>query len=186
MKKFLFTLFLTCPICILLFIVIKIKNIDQNLIFEISKTITKDNSLKRKLIIDKRTSKRRIYFFVNSNSNIILYKREYRGFISDWMIVLQNWKYEKDSQLSFYHLKNDNRSEQPFFNLNNKSKTLLYYFDIFQYVKNQYFFIFLISLLLYTFIYGWLLDFYGGTSQHKIKIGFLLINFFICMIILFI
>ncbi len=185
MKNILFTFVLVFPILILLFFVIAIKKIDTEVVFVTKSIVSQENNLKRELFIDKRTSTRRVYFYTSENNKIIQFKREYRGFFSDWFSASESRKYENDAQLSFYSLRNDNRSLQPFFSLNNKEKGIRYYFDIFQYVKTQYFFIFLISLLGYIFVSAGLIDSYGGITQHKIKGISIVFNIFMVLIILF-
>ncbi|MGG5210056.1 hypothetical protein ACQWU4_14085 [Chryseobacterium sp. MIQD13] len=168
MKNILFALILIFPLIVTLLCVSKVRDISSKLQYISEKPIAKENS-KVKLYIDKHASKRRIYFFVKKDSEIIQYKRNYRGLITSWNVVSKNKDFVYENQLSFYTnlSKPDDDNEVPFFSLNNEKKNFDYYSDIFQYVKENYFFYLLVICLIYVVGSGWILDYLGGVTQYK-------------------
>ncbi|MDR6920867.1 MULTISPECIES: hypothetical protein [Chryseobacterium] len=169
MKNILFVLILLFPIIISIFCYSKVLDISSKLQFISEMPIIAKENSRVKLYIDKHASKRRIYFFVKKDSKLIQYKREYRGVITNWRVALKNEAFVSENHLSFYidSSKPDNDNEKPFFSLNNERKNVAYYSDIFQYVKEKYFFYLLIVFLIYAFGSGWLIDYLGGVTQHK-------------------
>ncbi|MDR2235569.1 MAG: hypothetical protein LBE92_05560 [Chryseobacterium sp.] len=186
MKNILFVLILIFPVIITLFCFSKVLDMSSKLQFISEVPIAKENS-RVKLYIDKHASKRRIYFFVKKDSKLIQYKREYRGLITNWRIALKNEAFVSENHLSFYtdSSKLDNDNEKPFFSLNNERKNFDYYSDVFQYVKEKYFFYLLIFCLIYVFGSGWLIDYLGGVTQHKALVILLFLDILYLIILLF-
>lgn len=168
MKNILFALILLFPIIITFFCFSKVLNISSKLQFISEEPIAKENS-RIKLYIDKHASKRRIYFFVKKDAKLIKYKREYRGVVTNWRVALKNEALINENHLSFYTnmSKTYRDNEEPFFSLNNEKKNFDYYSDIFQYVKEKYFFYLLIIFMVYVFGSGWVIDYLGGVTQYK-------------------
>ncbi|MBP2619652.1 hypothetical protein [Chryseobacterium jejuense] len=170
MRNIIFTIILLFPLVLTSIILSKVTRIDSNLKLMRVQPVLKDNNRER-IIIDKHASKRRIYFYIaDNNSKIIKYERDYRGFISDWSILFNNNKLETNSTISFYsevNQKSKSEDSIPFFSINNEKKNFSYYFDIFQYIKNQYFFLLLIVFFIYAFIGGGGIDRFGGITQYK-------------------
>ena len=66
---------------------------------------------------------------------------------------------------------NQNKSDDEkisFLSLNKVNKNFSYYFDIFQFVKEKYFFVLLVIFIMYIFGASWAIDHYGGITQLKI------------------
>ncbi|WP_282630749.1 hypothetical protein [Empedobacter sedimenti] len=187
MKNIVFTMILVFPVFILLFFMVSILGIDNQLVYVTKKTRSINNNFTKRVFIDKHSSKRSVYFFTENKKRIIKNSREYRGVITGWKVLLNNRKYENESQLSFYLFKNKKNDDNsiPFFSINNKDKNTAYYIDIFQYIKNNYFFFLLIIFLFYIFGSGWMIDYFGGISKHNIIGGFFVFNVFIFIILLF-
>lgn len=169
MRNIIFTVILLFPFIVTCFVIGKVAAIDSNLQLVKEHPILKDNH-REKLFIDKHASKRRIYFYVEDNSKILKYERDYRGFISDWSVLFNNKKFVNSNTLSFYvdaDQKKMDKENIPFFGLNNEKKNFSYYFDVFQYVKDNNFFLLLVIFLAYAFIGGGGIDRFGGITQYK-------------------
>ncbi|MCY0977012.1 hypothetical protein PGH12_07615 [Chryseobacterium wangxinyae] len=168
MKNLVFILIFIFPLIITAIIVSGIIKVDSRLELVKENPVSKEN-LKKKLFIDKHASKRRVYFFLN-DSDKSRYERNYRGLITNWKVLENYERFENSSTLNFYReikVGKTTDKKKSFFSLNNEEKNFSYYFDIFQFVKEKYFFALLIVFLLYVFGAGWLIDYYGGITHLK-------------------
>ncbi|WP_300670304.1 hypothetical protein [Soonwooa sp.] len=173
MKKAQLLMVYLFPILILILFGISISNIDSQLEYVTKKTVFENSRSSQKLVIEKYAGKRRLYFFVETNQKPVQYKRDYEGILTSWIELSNNRKYENEAQLSFYTYKNENNNDKvrPFFSLNNEQKNLSYYVDIFQYLRNKYYLLLILSYLAYLYLAGRSIDRAGGIAQNKIASG---------------
>lgn len=181
MKNLVFTLIFIFPLIVTAIFITRIIKVDSKLELVKENPVLKGN-LKKKIFIDKHASKRRVYFYLD-DSGKYRFERNYRGFVTNWYVLGNLKQFENSNTLTFYREVNQNQSDgekNSFFSLNNASKNFSYYFDIFQFVKEKYFFVLLVIFIMYIFGAGWLIDHYGGITQLKM-VGFI---FFIDIIYL--
>ncbi len=187
MRNIIFTIILLFPLVLTFIILGRVIRIDSNLKLMRENPIVK-NHQQEKVIIDKHSSKRRVYFYVANDTKTLKYERDYRGFISDWAFF-NDKQLENSDTISFYTDPNQKIAEKesiPFFSINNEKKNISYFFDIFQYVKDKNFFLLLIIFLIYAFVGGGGIDRFGGITQYK-TIGILFsldIVFFLLLLFL--
>ena len=165
MKNLVFTLIFIFPLIVTAIFITRIIKVDSKLELVKENPVLQGN-LKKRLTIDKHASKRRVYFYVN-DSEKHRYERNYRGFVTNWYVLENLRQLENSSTLTFYREISQNQSDQEkisFFSLNNANKNFSYYFDIFQFIKEKYFFVFLVIFLMYIFGAGWMIDQYGGIT----------------------
>ena len=81
MKNIVFTMILVFPVFILLFFMVSILGIDNQLVYVTKKTRSINNNFTKRVFIDKHSSKRSVYFFTENKKRIIKNSREYRGVI---------------------------------------------------------------------------------------------------------
>lgn len=187
MKNFLFALILIFPLIITFLYIIQVIKLDSALHF-VKEKVVFNNIQQKKLVIDKHASKRRVYFSVEKNSKIIQYKREYRSFITNWKVQHDYENFENNNIQSFYIVGSQGNSEGksvPFFGLNKKNKDFSYYMDLYQFIKEKYFFILLATFLAYIFCSGWCIDYFGGITQHKMMGLLLFLNVIYSAFLLF-
>lgn len=176
-ENLVFTLIFIFPLIVTAIFITRILKVDSKLEL-VKENSVLQGSLKKKLFIDKHASKRRVYFYLNDR-----YERNYRGFVTNWYVLWNLKQFENSNTLTFYREINQNQSDgekNSFFSLNNANKNFSYYFDIFQFLKEKYFFVLLVIFIIYIFGAGWLIDHYGGITQLKM-VGFI---FFIDIIYL--
>lgn len=103
--------------------------------------------------------------------------------------MLGNLKqFENGNTLTFYKEINQNKSDDEkisFFSLNNVNKNFSYYFDIFQFVKEKYFFVLLVIFIMYIFGASWVIDHYGGITQLKIVSIIFFVDIIYLLLLLF-
>jgi hypothetical protein len=186
-KNFFFALVFIFPFIVTGLIVAQVLKLDSDLHF-VKEKVVFNKSQQKTLITDKHASKRRVYFAVEKNSQIIQYKREYRGFITSWKVKNDVEDFEKNNIQSFYVIGSQVNSEGaslPFFGLNKQNKDFSYYADLYQFIKAKYFFILIATFLAYLFGSGWCIDYFGGITKHK-TIGFVFgLNLFYLAFLLF-
>jgi hypothetical protein len=169
MKNLVFTLIFIFPLIVTAIFITRIIKVDSKLELVKEDPVLQGN-LKKKLTIDKHASKRRVYFYLD-DSKKHRYERNYRGFVTNWYVLGNLKQFENSNTLTFYKEINQNKSDDEkisFFSLNNVNKNFSYYFDIFQFVKEKYFFVLLVIFIMYIFGASWAIDHYGGITQLKI------------------
>ncbi len=157
------------PLLVTLCFALLIQKTDSNL--ELVKEIVLTKKIENKNItIDKHSSKRRVYFFVEKHNQKIKFERKYSGFVTNWRKSLEYRQYENNEIQYFFIEKNkplNIKASIPFFGLNQSEKNLAYYFDIFLFLREKYFFVLLFIFIGFIFVGGYLVDKSGGAYLNK-------------------
>ena len=139
----------------------------------------------------------RVTFYIEQSGNKIKYKRYYDGIGSYWYQKSKHKRFVSQEKQQFYIDPQMKPSKSfpvignirwgddyySFFSLNNPHKNFQYYFDIYKFIQYKYNWWALAFTILYAFLIGWILNFFGESSSRLLDNSYAIGAFYIFILV---